>query len=81
MIVNYSCNENGGQGSNPLQHPDVANMAQWKAREPPKTKSELREMLAEAVRNTAPPEPEPPERQRSKAKKRSSRLKVVLSQT
>jgi len=28
-------------------------MAQWKStREPPKTKAELREMLAEAVRNT-----------------------------
>jgi hypothetical protein len=38
-------------------------MAQWQkpAREPPKTKSELREMLAEAVRNTiAKPEREKP---------------------
>ena len=36
-------------------------MTQWKPtpREPAKTKAELREMLAEAVRNTAPPEPEP----------------------
>jgi hypothetical protein len=36
-------------------------MAQWQPphREPPKTKAELREMLAEAVRNTQPqPEPE-----------------------
>jgi len=35
-------------------------MAHWQAsitREPPKTKAELREMLAEAVRNTQP-EPE-----------------------
>jgi hypothetical protein len=33
-------------------------MTQWKpTREPPKTKAELREMLAEAVRNTAQPEP------------------------
>jgi hypothetical protein len=29
-------------------------------REPSKTKAELREMLAEAVRNTAEPEPKPP---------------------
>jgi hypothetical protein len=32
-------------------------MAQWQkpsTREPPKTKAELREMLAEAVRNTQP---------------------------
>jgi hypothetical protein len=32
-------------------------MAQWQAstaREPPKTKSELRQMLTEAVRNTQP---------------------------
>jgi hypothetical protein len=35
-------------------------MTTWKPtpREPAKTKAELREMLAEAVRNTAPPEPE-----------------------
>ena len=41
-------------------------MAQWQktfTREPPKTKAELREMLAEAVRNTQP-EPKRP----SKAK-------------
>jgi hypothetical protein len=40
-------------------------MTQWKPtpREPAKTKAELREMLAEAVRNTAQPElprPQPP---------------------
>jgi hypothetical protein len=36
-------------------------MTQWKPkREPPKTKAELYEMLAEAVRNTAHPEPKPP---------------------
>jgi hypothetical protein len=29
-------------------------------REPNKTKAELREMLAKAVRNTAQPEPKPP---------------------
>jgi hypothetical protein len=40
-------------------------MAQWQkpsTREPPKTKAELREMLAEAVRNTQPdatPQPKP----------------------
>jgi hypothetical protein len=38
-------------------------MAQWKAsttRQPPKTKDELRLMLAEAVRNTQPsPDPKP----------------------
>ena len=36
-------------------------MTQWKLklREPAKTKAELREMLAEAVRNTAQPEPDP----------------------
>jgi hypothetical protein len=34
-------------------------MATWqKTREPPKTKAELREMLAQAVRNTQP-EPKP----------------------
>jgi hypothetical protein len=37
-------------------------MTSWKPmpREPAKTKAELREMLAEAVRNTAPSETEPP---------------------
>jgi hypothetical protein len=37
-------------------------MAQWQPpkREPAKTKAELREMLAQAVRNTAQPEPERP---------------------
>jgi hypothetical protein len=39
-------------------------MAQWKStRESPKTKAELREMLAEAVRNTQPEplDPQPPQ--------------------
>ena len=38
-------------------------MSQWipTPREPAKTKAELREMLAEAVRNTAHPEPKLPE--------------------
>jgi len=38
-------------------------MAQWQKsfmREPPKTKAQLREMLTEAVRNTAQPEPKRP---------------------
>ena len=37
----------------PLPHPHIL-MTQWQPpkREPPKTKAELREMLAEAVRNT-----------------------------
>ena len=45
----------------PLVSPHAV-MTQWKptTRQPPKTKAELREMLAEAVRNTAKPEPKPP---------------------
>ena len=40
-------------GSIPLSHPHILFMTQWKStREPPKTKTELREMLAEAVRNS-----------------------------
>ncbi len=39
-----------------LRHPHMINMAEWQksgfTREPRKTKAELREMLAEAVRNT-----------------------------
>jgi hypothetical protein len=37
-------------------------MTQWQrpAREPAKTKAELREMLTEAVRNTQPDEPKRP---------------------
>jgi len=37
-------------------------MSEWQLprREPKKTKAELREMLAEAVRNTAEPKPKPP---------------------
>ena len=47
-------------------------MTQWKStREPKKTKAELYEMLAEAVRNTAqPPEPKrPPKAKRDAAKR------------
>jgi hypothetical protein len=44
-------------------------MTSWKPkpREPAKTKAELREMMAEAVRNTAPsePDPQPPKTDRS----------------
>jgi hypothetical protein len=46
-------------------------MAQWRApvtREPPKTKTELRQMLAEAVRNTQPAADERPKHP-AKAKK------------
>jgi hypothetical protein len=38
-------------------NPHIVSMAYWQtsvAREPPKTKTELREMLAQAVRNTQP---------------------------
>jgi hypothetical protein len=44
-------------------------MPPWKPlpREPAKTKAELREILAEAVRNTPQPEPEP--KRPTKAKK------------
>jgi hypothetical protein len=39
-------------------HPHLMSMANWQkssfTREPPKTKAELRQMLAEAVRNTQP---------------------------
>lgn len=46
---------------NPRRYPYIHVMTQWQkpTREPPKTKSELREMLAEAVRNTQP-EPKKP---------------------
>jgi hypothetical protein len=40
-----------------LGHPHIEAMANWQAsktRQPPKTKTELREMLTEAVRNTQP---------------------------
>ena len=41
-----------------LGHPHIPSMANWQkssfTREPPKTKAELRQMLAEAVRNTQP---------------------------
>jgi hypothetical protein len=43
---------------------------QWRStREPPKTKAELREMLAEAVRNTAQPAPKPTRAKRDRPKK------------
>jgi hypothetical protein len=44
-------------------HPHIPSMTSWKPkpREPAKTKAELREMLAQAVRNTAqPPKPKRP---------------------
>jgi hypothetical protein len=42
----------------PCRNPHILLMTSWKPREP-KTKGELREMLAEAVRNTQPqPQPE-----------------------
>ena len=41
-----------------LAHPHIGSMANWQrssfTREPPKTKAELRQMLAEAVRHTQP---------------------------
>jgi len=41
-----------------LEHPHIGSMANWQrssfTREPSKTKAELRQMLAEAVRNTQP---------------------------
>jgi hypothetical protein len=41
-----------------LRHPHMVSMAHWHqssfTREPTKTKAELRQMLAEAVRNTQP---------------------------
>jgi hypothetical protein len=46
-------------------------MTKWQPpkRPAPKTKAELREMLAEAVRNTAQPEPKaPPKAERDRAK-------------
>jgi hypothetical protein len=49
----------------------MVSMAYWQAsipRQPPKTKAELRQMLAEAVRNTKPGADHQPKR-RSKAKK------------
>jgi hypothetical protein len=49
-------------------------MTQWKStREPPKTKAELREMLAEAVRNTAlPPEPKRPAKAKTDRTKKAA---------
>ena len=51
-----------------LQHPHISEMSmrtKTYTREPKKTKAELYEMLAEAVRNTAqPPEPKRPPKPR-----------------
>jgi hypothetical protein len=43
-------------------------MTQWQkpAREPPKTKAQLREMLTEAVRNTQPEPKRPPQPKRER---------------
>jgi hypothetical protein len=43
-------------------------MTQWPkpAREPPKTKAQLREMLTEAVRNTQPEPKRPPQPKRER---------------
>jgi hypothetical protein len=45
-----------------LQYPHILFLSEWQPprREPKKTKAELREMLAKAVRNTAQPAPKPP---------------------
>ena len=48
-----------------LRHPHMLMMANWQKsfkREPPKTKDELRQMLAEAVRNTQPGASQGPKR-------------------
>jgi hypothetical protein len=46
---------------------------QWKStRQPAKTKAELREMLAEAVRNTAQPQPKPPTNPKSDRPKKAA---------
>jgi len=49
-------------------------MAQWQSpkREPAKTKVELREMLAQAVRNTAQPEPKRPPKIKSDSGKKTA---------
>jgi hypothetical protein len=49
-------------------------MAQWQPpkREPAKTKAELREMLAQAVRNTAQPEPKRPPKIKSDSGKKAA---------
>jgi hypothetical protein len=64
-------------------------MANWQAttkRDPPKTKAELREMLAEAVRNTAQPgsDPQPgrnpqPGRDGEPKRKRLSKAETVTA--
>jgi hypothetical protein len=49
-----------------LWHPHIVSMANWQqsnfTRVPPKTKAELRQMLAEAVRNTQPSADQRPKR-------------------
>jgi hypothetical protein len=45
---------------------------QWRSTRPNKTKAELREMLAEAVRNTAQPEPKPPTKAKRDRPKRAA---------
>ena len=53
----------------PLRHPHMLFMAQFQkfnTREPPKTKAELREMLAEAVRNTQLPDQKRPPKAKRK---------------
>jgi hypothetical protein len=50
--------------------PAVVQLQKSFTRKPPKTKAELREMLAEAVRNTQPEPERPP-----KAKRSSGRLR------
>ena len=53
----------------PLPHPHISFMTQWQPpkREPAKTKAELREMLAEAVRNTQPKPKRPPKAKKDRS--------------
>jgi len=47
----------------------MVDMAQWQkspTRQPPKTKTELREMLTQAVRNTQPEPKHPPKSKRDR---------------
>jgi hypothetical protein len=63
-----------------LRHPHIASMAHWQksnhTREPTRTKAELRQMLAEAVRNTQPSASHGPKRL-PKAKKAAARAGYV----
>jgi hypothetical protein len=58
-------------------------MANWQAttkRDPPKTKAELREMLAEAVRNTTQPGRDPqPDSDAEPKRKRLSKAETVTT--